>query len=78
MKKFLVIPFLLSCHLAFAGTGSAKDVILLYLVILLILASVLGVYFLIDFIRKIMKKRREKERVQPDDHADDDECQSEG
>jgi hypothetical protein len=60
MKKLLLIPFSISFHFAYAGTGSANDVILFYLVIAAVLAFILGVYFLIVFIRRIIKKRREK------------------
>jgi 4-hydroxybenzoate polyprenyltransferase len=59
-KKILVTMFLLLFHLAYAGTGSAKDVIFFYLVIIGILAIPVVIYFMVDFIRKILKKRREK------------------
>jgi hypothetical protein len=70
MKKVFLFLFLLSFHFAFAGTGSANDVILFYLVIAAVLAFILGVYFLSDFIRWIIKKRRDKKISQTDDKPD--------
>ncbi len=64
MKKIFLFLFLLSFHFAYAGTGSANDVILFYFVIIGALAFILAVYFLIEFIRKIINKRREKKTAQ--------------
>jgi|WetSurMetagenome_2_1015567.scaffolds.fasta_scaffold1697104_1 hypothetical protein len=60
MKKILLIPFLLSFHFAFAGTGSANDEIYFLLVIIAILLCILAVLYTIDFIRRIIKERKEK------------------
>jgi len=60
MKKLLLIPFLLSFHFAFAGTGAANDEILFLLVIIAILSFILVVLYSIDFIRRINKECRKK------------------
>jgi hypothetical protein len=70
-RKILVTVFLLLFHLAFAGTGSAKDVIFFYLVIIGILAIPVAIYFMVDLTRKIVKKRREKNITQTNDGNDD-------
>jgi hypothetical protein len=69
-KKILVTVFLLLFHLAYAGTGSAKDVIFFYLVIIGILAIPVAIYFMVDLTRKIVKKRREKKVSQTFESTD--------
>jgi hypothetical protein len=59
MKKFLLIPFLLSFNFVYAGTGSANDDILFLLAICTILLFILAALYSIDFIRKIIKQRKE-------------------
>jgi hypothetical protein len=71
MKKFLFILFMFPFHYAFAGTGSANDEILFMLVIIAILSSILVVLYSVDFIRRIMKERREKKIAHSPGHADD-------
>jgi hypothetical protein len=63
MKSFLLILFLLSFHFAFAGTGSANDEIFFILVIIAILSFILAVLYSIDFIRRIIKERKEKKKA---------------
>jgi len=70
MKKIFLILFLLAFHFAYAGTGSANDVIFFYLVIIALMSFILAVLYSIDFIRRIMKERREKKTTQADDKAD--------
>jgi hypothetical protein len=69
MKKILLFPFLLSFHFAYAGTGSANDEILFLLVIIAVLLFILAVLYSIDFIRKIIKERREKKITHLADEA---------
>ncbi len=67
MKKFLLIPFLISFHFAYAGTGSANDVMLFYLAIIAVMSFILVVLYSINFIRRIIKERKEKKITH---HAD--------
>jgi hypothetical protein len=67
MKKILLIPFLLSFHFAYAGTGSANDEILFILSIIAVMSFVLASLYSIDFIRRIIKERREKKISYPAD-----------
>jgi NADH:ubiquinone oxidoreductase subunit 2 (subunit N) len=60
MKKILLIPFLLSFHFAYAGTGSGNDETLFILSIIAVMLSILAVLYSIDFIRRIIKERKEK------------------
>ena len=69
MKKILLIPFLLSFHFAYAGTGSANDEILFILTIIAVLLFILAVLYSIDFIRRIIKERKEKKINHPADKA---------
>ena len=70
MKKVLLIPFLLSFNLAYAGTGSANDVIEFYLSIIAILLFIVAVLYTITFIRRIIKERKEKKITPPEDNVD--------
>jgi hypothetical protein len=69
MKKILLIPFLLSFHFAYAGTGSASDTILFYLAIISVLLFILAVLYSITFIRRIIKECREKKITHIDDNV---------
>jgi hypothetical protein len=60
MKKILLIPFLLSFHYAYAGTGSGNDETLFILSIIAVMLFILAVLYSIDFIRRIIKERKEK------------------
>ena len=60
MKKVLLIPFLLSFHFTYAGTGSGNDVIPFYLAIIAVMLFILVVISTINFISKIIKRRKEK------------------
>ncbi len=60
MKKILVIPFLLSFHFAYAGTGSANDEMLFLLVICAFLLFILAVISSVEFITKMIKHHKEK------------------
>ena len=60
MKKLLLITFLLSFHFAFAGTGGAKDVNQLILIVIAVMLTILAVLYTIDFFRRIIIERREK------------------
>ena len=70
MKKILLIPFFLSFHFSYAGTGSAKDEFVFILSIIAVMLFVLAVHYSIDFIRKIIKERKEKKIVQLNDKSD--------
>jgi len=69
MKKLLLIPFLLSFHFAYAGTGSANDGMLFILSIVGILSFILAVLYSIDYIRRIVKECKEKKIAQLADKA---------
>lgn len=69
MKKILLIPFLLSFHFAYAGTGGANDEILLILSIIAVLLFILAVLYSIDFIRRIIKERKEKKIAHHNDEG---------
>jgi hypothetical protein len=60
MKKILLISFLLSFHFTYAGTGGANDGILFSLSIIAVMLFILVVLYSIDFIRRIIKERKEK------------------
>jgi hypothetical protein len=60
MKKILLIPFLLSFHFTYAGTGSGNDEILFILSIIAVMSFVVALLYSIDFIRRIIKDRKEK------------------
>jgi Ca2+/H+ antiporter len=68
MKKIILISFLLSFHFVYAGTGSGNDEILFILAIMAILLFILAVLYSIDFVRKIIKERKEKKI---DHHTDE-------
>ena len=68
MKKILLISFLLSFHFVYAGTGSGNDEILVILAIIAILLFILAVLYSIDFVRRIIKARKEKKT---DHHTDE-------
>jgi hypothetical protein len=69
MKKNLFIPFLVSVHFAFAGTGGAHDASLFMLSIIAIMSIVLAVLYSIDFIRRFVKELREKKITHLTDEA---------
>lgn len=69
MKKYLLISFLVSFHFTYAGTGGANDGILLSLSIIAVLLFILVVLYSIDFIRKIIKERKEKKIAHLADNA---------
>jgi len=60
MKKILLIPFLLSFHFAYAGTGSANDEMLFLLVICAFLLLILALITSVEFITRMIKHHREK------------------
>ncbi|OFY11382.1 MAG: hypothetical protein A2X11_12915 [Bacteroidetes bacterium GWE2_42_24] len=60
MRKILVISFLLSFYFAHAGTGSANDAFLFCLAILAVMSFILAVLYSINFIRRIIKERKER------------------
>jgi hypothetical protein len=70
MKKILLIPFLLSFHFAYAGTGGARDEIQFLLVILAVLLLIYAVLYLIDFVSKIIKQHKEKKITYTADETD--------
>jgi len=70
MKKILLIPFLLTFYFAFAGTGGAKDENLFILSIIAVMLSILAVLYSIDFIRRIIKERKEKKIAHLTDKED--------
>lgn len=59
MKKVSIIPFLLSFHFAYAGTGGASDGIPFILSIIGLLSVIVAVLYLIEFIRNIIKAHKE-------------------
>jgi hypothetical protein len=69
MKKILFILFLLSFNFAYAGTGSGNDEYLFILSIIAIMLSILAVLYSIDFIRRIIKERKEKKIAHGTDDA---------
>jgi hypothetical protein len=70
MKKILLIPFLLSFHFAYAGTGGANDEIQFILVVLAVLLLIYAVLYLIDLVRKIIKQHQEKRITHSADETD--------
>ncbi|MDD3876459.1 MAG: hypothetical protein PHT69_07540 [Bacteroidales bacterium] len=66
MKKILLFPFLLSFYFVYAGTGSGSDAILFYLAFIALMLFILVVLYSINFIRKIIKERKEKKTNHPD------------
>jgi hypothetical protein len=70
MKKILLLPFLLSFHFAYAGTGGANDEVPFLLVIIAVLLFILAVLYSIDFVRRIIKQRREKKETPRATEAD--------
>ncbi|HNW69748.1 MAG TPA: hypothetical protein PKI01_05065 [Bacteroidales bacterium] len=60
MKKLLLIPLLLSCCVAYAGTGSGNDASLFYLAIIAFMSIILAGLYTVSFFRKIIKERKEK------------------
>lgn len=72
MKKKLLIPFLLSFYFAYAGTGSANDAILFYLAIIAVMSFILAVLYSINFIRRIIKERKEKKITHLADKVNDE------
>jgi len=70
MKKILIVPFLLSFHFAFAGTGGGRDTVLFYLVIIAILSIIFVVIYSISLFRRIIKNRKNKRNVNPDENVD--------
>ncbi len=67
MKKFLIVPFLLSFHFAFAGTGGGRDTVFFYLVIIEILSIIFVVIYSIGFFRRIIQDRKNKRNALSDD-----------
>lgn len=65
----LLIFLLLLSSSAFAGTGSANDAILLYLVVIAVLSIIAAVLHSVDFFRRIIRERRERKLARPDDQA---------
>lgn len=72
MKKILLVPLLLSCCVAYAGTGSGNDVSLFYLAIIAFMSIILGGLYTISFFRKIIKERKEKKMAAHDDQVKDE------
>jgi hypothetical protein len=72
MKKVLLIPFLFSFYIAYAGTGSGNDASLFYLAIIAFMSIILGGLYTISFFRKIIKERKEKKMANHDDHVKDE------
>jgi hypothetical protein len=72
MKKILLIPFLLSFHFAYAGTGSGNDAVLFYLAVIALMSFILAVLYSINFIRKIIKEHKEKKITHPADKVNDE------
>ncbi|GAP42943.1 hypothetical protein TBC1_111084 [Lentimicrobium saccharophilum] len=70
MKKALLIFLLLSGSVAFAGTGSANDAILLYLAIIAVMSIITAVLHSVDFIRRILRERKERKLSGLDHHTD--------
>lgn len=60
MKKILLIAFFLSFQFAYAGTARGNDESLFLLSIIAILLFILAVLYSIDFIKRIIKDRKEK------------------
>ena len=71
MKKFLLVPFLLSFHFTYAGTGGANDGILFSLSFIAVMLFILVVLYSIDFIRRIIKERKEKKITHLADKVND-------
>jgi len=69
MKKILLIPFLLSFHFAYAGTGSGSDEILFILSIIAIMSIILAVLYTIDFIKRIIKERKNRKAAHLNDEG---------
>lgn len=72
MKKFLLVPLLLSCCVAYAGTGSGNDASLFYLAIIAFMSIILGGLYTISFFRKIIKERKEKKMAAHDEQVKDE------
>lgn len=70
MKKALLISLLLSGPLAYAGTGGASDAILLYLAIIAVMSIITALLHSIDFIRRIIRERKERRLSGLDDQTD--------
>jgi len=73
MKKFFLVPLLLSCCVAYAGTGSGNDASLFYLAIIAFMSIILGGLYTISFFRKIIKERKEKKMAAHDEQVKDEE-----
>lgn len=69
MKKILLILFLLSFHFAYAGTGSGNDEILFILSIIAVLLFILAVLYTIDFIKRIIKERKNRRTAPQNDEG---------
>ncbi|HOI78609.1 MAG TPA: hypothetical protein PLI30_03275 [Petrimonas sp.] len=65
----LLIFLLLLSSSAFAGTGSANDAILLYLVVIAVLSIIAAVLHSVDFFRRIIRERRERKLNRHDEPA---------
>lgn len=63
MKKILLFPFLLLFHQVFAGTGGARDMDLLYLVVIAFMAMILAVLYSISFVKKMIKDLKQRRIV---------------
>ena len=72
MKKILLIPFLLLFHFTYAKTGSAKDEVPFVFVICAILLFILAVFYSIDYIKKIIKQRKEKKLTDSTDNSNNE------
>ena len=71
MKKLLLIPLLLSCCVAYAGTGSGNDASLFYLAIIAFMSIILGGLYAISFFRKIIKECKEKKAARHAEEVND-------
>jgi len=72
MKKVLLIPFLLSFYVAYAGTGSGSDASLFYLAIIAFMSIILGGLYSVNFFRKIIKERKERKIAHHADEVNDE------
>jgi len=70
MRKLLLIFFLLSFRFTYASAGSANDEIFFILVIIAVLLFIIAVLYAINFIRKIIKERKEKNTTHLNDDPD--------
>lgn len=76
MRKIFFVLFFLSFHFAYAGTGSAKDVVFFYILIIISLAAILGAWLLGTYIRRIIRKHKQKSADQPGGEAEKNDTES--